>query len=304
MNDNTNAISQIRSFNRFYTKVLGLLDQHILDSEYSLTEVRVLHEISKTNKCTAIALGNQLEIDRSYMSRIIKHLDKGELITKVQSNQDNRVYYIALTEKGSNIIDELNRKSDEQIAKLFEHLGHEELSKVLESMDIIKNRISEELYPIIIRNFVEDDIEHLILRHQILYPAEYGLSSAFANDVNMVIHKFVGNFDANKECILIAEVDGQRLGSIAIAKSDDKMAQLRFFLLEPEARGKGIGKKLIENALEFCREKGYTHIFLETISKLKTARHIYKSKGFRITHTHENPAWGKDVIEERWDMDL
>lgn len=304
MNDNSNAISQIRSFNRFYTKVLGLLDQHILDSEYSLTECRVLHEISKTNKCTAIALGNQLDIDRGYMSRIIKHLEKRELIAKVQSNQDNRVYYIALTERGSDAIEELNKKSDEQIAKIFEHLGHEELSKVLESMNVIKSRISEKLYPITIRNFVEDDIEHLILRHQVLYPAEYGLSSTFVKDVNVVIHKFVEHFDINKECMLIAEMDGQRLGSIAIAKSDDKIAQLRFFLLEPEARGKGIGKKLVEKVLEFCREKGYTHIFLETISKLETARYIYKSKGFKITHTHENPAWGKDVIEEQWDMDL
>lgn len=304
MNVNSNAISQIRSFNRFYTKVLGLLDQYILDSEYSLTEVRVLHEISKTNRCTAIALGNQLEIDRSYMSRIVKHLEKEKLVTKVQSREDNRVYYIALTERGSDVIEELNRKSDEQIAKLFEHLGHEELSKVLESMDVIKSRISENLYPITIRDFVEDDIEYLVLKHQILYPAEYGLSSAFADDVNIIIHKFSDHFDRNKECILIAEFGGQRLGSIAIAKSDDKTAQLRFFLLEPEARGKGIGKKLVENALEFSRKKGYKHIFLETISKLETARHIYKSKGFKITHTHKKPEWGKDVMEERWDMDL
>lgn len=304
MNDHFNAISQIRSFNRFYTKVLGLLDQHILDSEYSLTEVRVLHEISKTNQCTAIALGNQLQIDRSYMSRIIKHLEKGELIIKVQSNKDNRVYYIALAEKGSSIIEELNKKSDEQIAKLFEHLGYEELSRVLEAMNIIKDRISESLHPIIIRNFVEDDINYLISQHQILYPDECGLSSAFVSNVNIVIDQFVEHFDSSNECILIAELDGRRLGSIAVAKSDDEIAQLRFFLLEPEARGKGIGKKLIENALGFCREKGYTHVFLVTISKLKTARHIYKSKGFQITHIQEKPAWGKDVIEERWDMDL
>lgn len=304
MNDNLDAISQIRSFNRFYTKVLGLLDQYILDSGYSLTEIRVLHEISKTNQCTAIVLGNQLEIDRSYMSRIIKHLEKDELITKVQSNKDNRVYYIALAEKGSAIIEELNKKSNEQIAKLFEHLGHEELSRVLEAMNMIKNKISESLYPIIIRDFIQEDIDYLISQHQMLYPAEYGLSSDFVNNVNIVIGQFVEHFDPSNECIFIAEVNGRRLGSIAVAKSDDKTAQLRFFLLEPEARGKGIGKKLIENALEFCREKGYAHIFLKTISKLKTARHIYKSKGFQITQVQERPAWGKDVVDERWDMDL
>jgi len=304
MNNNSNEISQIRSFNYFYTKVLGLLDQQILDGEHSLTEIRVLQEISKTDQSTAIVLSNKLEIERSYMSRIIKHLEKSELITKVQSKRDNRVYYIALTEKGSSAIGELNRKSDEQIVQVFEHLGQEGLSRVLKAMSVIKNRVSESLYPITIRNFVEEDIDYLILQHQIIYPAEYGLSSAFVNDVNKIIHQYVEHFDARKECILIAEVDGRRLGSIAIAKSDDKTAQLRFFLIEPEGRGKGIGKKLIETALEFCSEKDYTHIFLETLSKLKTARHIYKSKGFEITHTQENSEWGKDLIEERWDMDL
>ncbi|MFA9378705.1 MAG: GNAT family N-acetyltransferase [Lachnotalea sp.] len=304
MKDSSNAITQIRSFNRFYTKVLGLLDQHILESAYSLTEVRVLHEISRTNQCTAMVLGNHLEIDRSYMSRIIKHLGKGELITKVQSSLDNRIYYIALTQKGLNIIEELNEKSEDQIKKLFEYIEPEELDRILEAMNVIKSRITESMYHVTIRNFVQDDIEYLILRHQSLYPVEYGLSSIFADSVKLVVQQFVEHFDSNMECILIAEANGCRLGSIAIAKADSKTAQLRFFLLEPEARGKGIGKMLIESALQFSRERGYLHIFLETISKLKTARYLYKSNGFEITHTHEKPEWGMDVIEERWEMDL
>lgn len=304
MNDSLKAESKIRSFNRFYTKVLGLLDQYLLDSGYSLTEVRVLHEINKLNHCTAIALGNQLEIDRSYMSRILKHLEKDELITKVQSEQDNRVYYIELTQKGGEMIIELSKKSDEQIEKLFEHLSLEELTKVLEAMKIIKNRISESLYPITIRNFVPEDIDYVISRHQNLFPSEYGLSSLFIKDVDKVVNQFVLNYDASMECLLIAEEDGRKLGSIAIAKVDNTTAQLRFFLLEPDARGKGLGNKLVNNVLKFCREKGYKHIFLETISVLKTARHIYKNRGFVITHTEECPAWGKDLVKERWDLDL
>jgi len=272
MNNKLDAISQIRSFNRFYTNVLGLLDQYILDSGYSLTEVRVLLEISNVNHCTANALVNQLEIDRSYMSRIIKRLEKDELITKVQSEQDNRVNFITLTEKGAHTIDVLNKKSDEQIASLIQHLSPNEVCKVLDAMKIIKNKIPEIINPITIRSFVTDDIDYVISRHRIFYQDEYGLSSVFSDYVDKGVHHFAQHFDGSKECMLIPEIDGHPIGSIAIAKVDDKIAQLRYFLLEPEARGKGLGHKLVDMALMFCHDKGYTHIFLETISSLKTSK--------------------------------
>lgn len=304
MNNKLYAISQIRSFNRFYTNVLGLLDQYILDSGYSLTEVRVLLEISKANHCKANALVNQLEIDRSYMSRIIKHLEKDELITRVQSEKDNRVNFIALTVKGKHTIEVFNKKSDEQIASLIQNLSSNEVCKVLDAMKIIKYRISETINPITIRNFATNDIDYVISRHRILYQDEYRLSPVFGDYVDKGVHHFAQHFNAGKECMLIPEIDGHPVGSIAIAKADDKIAQLRYYLLEPEVRGKGLGHKLVDMALTFCHDKGYTHVFLETISALKTARHIYKSKGFEITHTHKNPEWGKDVWEERWDLDL
>lgn len=304
MDNKLDDISQIRSFNRFYTNVLGLLAQHILDSGYSLTEVRVLLEISKVNHCTANTLVNQLEIDRSYMSRIIKRLEKDELITRIQSEQDNRVNFIAVTEKGSQTIGILNEKSDEQIASLIQHLNPNEVSKVLDSMKIIKNKISEVVSPITIRNFVPDDVYYVISRHRILYDTEYGLSSIFGDYVEKGVHHFAQYYDKEKECMLISEINGQPVGSIVIAKSDDETAQLRYFLLEPETRGRGLGHKLVDMALDFCRKKGYKHVFLETISSLKTARHIYASKGFKITQSHKNPTWGEGVLEERWDLDL
>ena len=304
MKNDLNSIHKIRSFNRFYTKVLGLLDQHILESEYSLTEARILLEIGKSNKSTAIELGTQLGIDRSYMSRIVRHLEKDQLIIKEQSEKDNRIYEISLTESGKLILEKFNKKSDEQIYNLFKCINDEEEEIVMNAMNIIKNRVSESMNPVVIRNFNEDDVDYLILRHQTIYPAEYGFSQNFANDVDRIIHKFIENFDKEKECILIAELDGKRVGSIAIAKSNDDVAQLRFFLLEPEARGRGIGKKLIDSVIEFSRNKCYKHIFLETVSKLEVARIIYKSKGFEITSTHENPEWGKDILEEKWEMDL
>lgn len=304
MDNKLDAVSQIRSFNRFYTNVLGLLDQHILESGYSLTEVRILLEISKVHQCTANSLANRLEIDRSYMSRIIKHLEKDELIAKVQSEQDNRMNFIALTEKGKYTLDILSKKSDEKIANFIQHFNSNEVSKVLDAMQIMKDRISEIINPITIRSFTEDDIDYVICRHQILYREEYGLSNIFGDYVEESVHHFAQNYDKYKECMLIPEMNGHPVGSIAIVKVDDETAQLRYFFLESETRSRGLGNKLVDMALDFSKEKGYKHIFLETISILNTARHIYASKGFKITQTHKNTTWGNNILEERWDMDL
>lgn len=302
--DNQAAIDQIRSFNRFYTNVLGLLNQHILDSGYSLTEVRVLLEISKIKSCTANALVNQLVIDRSYMSRIIKHLEQDKLITKVQSERDNRVNLITLTEKGKKTISVLNKKSDDQIQSLFQQLSPDEIVKVLDSMKLIKEKFPETISPIKIRNFIEDDINYVISRHRILYEQEYGLSSVFGDYVEKGVHHFAQNYNSEMECMLIPEINGRPVGSVVIVKADEETAQLRYFLLEPETRGRGLGHKLVDKALDFCQEKGYKRVFLETICFLEAARHIYASKGFKITRTHRNPSWGEDVIEERWDLVL
>lgn len=304
MNTKLNPISQIRSFNRFYINVLGLLDQHILDSNYSLTEVRVLLEISKTNRCTANNLADPLKIDHSYMSRILKHLEADHLIARVQADHDKRINFIVITEKGTCTIENLNQKSDEQILKLTKNLTPTDLCHILNGMKLIKKIMSETITPITIRNFVMADIEYVISRHKNLYQNEYNLSPIFGNYVDTGVHDFVENFDADKECMLIAIVNAHPVGSIAVANVDNKTAHLRYYLLEPEVRGQGLGQRLIDKALLFCRDKNYTHVFLETISALKTARYIYKSKGFAITHTHENPAWGTNVVEERWDLDL
>jgi DNA-binding MarR family transcriptional regulator/GNAT superfamily N-acetyltransferase len=304
MKKTVDSIHKIRSFNRFYTNILGLLNQHILESGYSLTEVRVMLEISKINHCTANALATQLNIDRSYMSRIIKNLERNELITRVQSTKDNRVNFITLTMKGTETITNLNKKSNEQIFSLIQPLDQNQLANVTEAMEIIKNILSNNSNSIVIRNFIVEDIHYVISRHRVLYKEEYGLTPVFSDYVDKGVHHFAKHYDKNCECMLIAEIEKKPIGSIVIVKSDNSIAQLRYFLIEPEIRGRGLGHRLVKLALDFCREKGYKHVFLETISSLKTARHIYKSHGFSLTTCHENPTWGKNVLEERWDLDL
>lgn len=304
MQNNLDCIHKIRSFNRFYTNILGLLNQHILESGYALTEARVLLEISKITHCTSNALAARLNIDRSYMSRIIKVLEKNELITKVQSKKDNRINLITLTLKGNETIASLNQKSDEHIASLIQPLDENQLIKVTEAMKIIKNIISDRVNPIIIRNFIASDIDYILSRHCVLYEEEYGLNSVFRDYVDKGLHHFAKHYDINYECMLIAEIENKPIGSVVIVKSDNSTAQLRYFLIEPEIRGRGLGHRLVTMALDFCREKGYKHVFLETFSLLKTARHIYKSHGFTLTSSHENPTWGENILEERWDLDL
>ncbi len=298
------TFTEIRNFNRFYTNVLGLLDQYILDSGYSLTEVRVLLEISKSHHCMANTLVNALKIDRSYMSRIIKRLEKVNLITKAQSEHDNRINFILLTGNGRQTINMLDKKSNEQIKGLIKHLNSKEISSVLDAMRIIKNKFSETINPITIRNFISEDIDYVISSHKLLYEKEYGLSTIFGDYVEKGVHNFAQHFNSGKECMLICEMNGLPVGSIVIANTNDETAKLRYFLLEPGTRGRGLGHQLVDMALDFCLKKGYTHVFLETISVLEVARHIYASKGFKITQSHKNTTWGNDILEERWDLNL
>lgn len=298
------SVRKIRSFNRFYTNILGLLNQHILGSSYSLTEARVILEISKINHCTANLLATRLLIDRSYMSRIIKHLEKDEVITKIQSPTDNRVKFITLTAKGENTITQLNQKSDEQIAALIQPLSQDQQSKLTAAMKAIQTIIADSVDPVTIRNFAAEDIHYVISRHCSLYEKEYGLTGSFCDYVDAGVRQFAEHYDANWECMLIAETEKKPVGSIAIVKTTDTTAQLRYFLLEPAMRGRGLGNRLVNTTITFCREKGYKHIFLETISALTTARHIYKSHGFTLTSSHENFSWGEAVMEERWDLKL
>jgi len=297
------TITEIRNFNRLYTNVLGLLDRHILASDYSLAEARTLFEIRRSEPCSANKLSGLLLIDRSNMSRILSKLERQGLIMRSLSETDNRVHLIKLTNQGHEAFDYLDARSNEQIAALFRRFSAKELDAIRSTMNLMARRLSDD-QPIVIRSHTDSDFEYVVKRHKTLYAQEYGLSSVFAAYAEKVIREFAHSFEEEKEHLFIAEHQGKPVGSLAVAHSDDQTGQLRFFLIEPEMRGKGLGQKLMDNALSFCHEKGYKHVFLETISALSAARHIYRSRGFAITQTHTNPQWGKEVLEERWEMDL
>lgn len=304
MQEQHKAIAHIRSFNRFYTHILGLLNRHILDSEFSLTEARVLLEISKSPQNQANALADRLRIDRSFLSRILRRLETKGLIARTPVPQDSRAHAIMLTPAGHGVLRELDGRSEAQILSLIQTLSPDDLAAVQQAMEVIRDRFSQSVCPVTVRSYRQGDAAYIIQSHTALYRQEYGLTEAFGAFVDRLVRQFTQTLDPACECVLIPQCEGRPLGSIAIAKVDAHTAQLRFFLLEQEARGLGLGLRLAQAALAFAKQAGYRHIVLETISDLTSARAIYRRLGFAITHTHPHADWGREVLEERWEMDL
>lgn len=298
-------VTEIRGFNRFYTNILGLLDQHIIDSGYSLTEARILFEISKTDVCTANQLCSLLDIDRSYMSKIINKFEKKGLINRSICNTDNRNIEIHMTEKGTEVFHTLNDRANKQIEDLISKLNIEDCERLIAGIRSVKKYFSKATKDIKIRPYQEQDIAYVIDRQLSLYESERQFTTEiWKNYLTQGVISLVEKFDPQKDCMFILECDNNASGCIAITHSDDNVAQLRYFFLEPELRGLGVGTGLLNTALEFCRQKKYSHVFLWTVSAQESARILYKNAGFKITETSENDNWGTPVLEEKWDLDL
>lgn len=298
-------VTEIRGFNRFYTNILGLLDQHIIDSGYSLTEARILFEISKTDTCTANQLCSVLDIDRSYMSKIIGKFEKKGLISRRVCSTDNRNMEIHLTEKGLSDFHELNNRANRQIEDLIAKLSTEDSEKLIDSMRTVKKYFTRATKDIKIRPYQEQDITYVIDRQLSLYESERQFTTEiWKKYLTQGVFTLVEKFDPEKDCMFILECDGNASGCIAITHTQDNAAQLRYFFLEPELRGLGAGTGLLNAALDFCRQKKYPHVFLWTVSAQESARVLYKNAGFRITETSENEDWDVPVLEEKWELDL
>lgn len=298
-------VNSVRGFNRFYTNILGLLDQHILDSDYSLTEARILFDLHETGTCTANTLSTKLKIDKSYLSRMLKRFEEKGLIAKAVSSEDSRASCIGLTQQGRQVIDDLSSASNRQIEHLFAPLSDGECQSVFSAMKIITQSFTKATTDIVIRLFTHKDIDYMIARQISMYDIEYGFSSeAWKVYIADGVQHLIEQFDPERDCVYILEANGVVSGCIAITDIEGRTAQLRFFFIEPTLRGLGAGNKLINMAISFCKEKQYKRVFLWTFSKLAAARHLYSKNGFQMTDTHENCEWGEPVLEERWDLNL
>lgn len=305
----SSMVYSVRKFNRFYTNILGLLDQHLLNSEFSLSEARVLYELGHMENCASKKLIEELKIDSGYLSRIMKRFEKRDLVYRVQSDEDGRLFFIYLTEKGKETLAGLDELSNRQIQRLVTELQPRNRKKLLEGMKNIEGALSD-AHPmskekIEIRSGLRPgDIGYLIHMHGWIYTLDCGYNHMFEGYVCKTFYEFAGNYNPEKDRIWFAEASGNIVGAIAIVGHTAEKAQLRWFIIHPDFRGMGLGKKLFEGAMKYCREKGYKNIFLETTDDQKTAIHMYIKAGFKKIRENEDNSWGINHIEQTYELNL
>jgi N-acetylglutamate synthase-like GNAT family acetyltransferase len=236
---------------------------------------------------------------------MLNNFKKIDLISKKSSPDDNRIFFIELTDKGNVLIKELVKASNNQIEQLFSSLSIKECDEVCHAMKTIKKNLTKATTNITIRPFASNDNDFIISRQINLYKIEYGFNSdkwkAYIKDG--VKHLF-DQFNQNKDCVYILEVNNNPSGCIAITHTKGDIAQLRFFFVEPTLRGLGTGNMLINKAISFCKQKHYKQVILWTFSELHAARHLYHKLGFQIIDTRKNSNWGEPIVEECWSLNL
>jgi DNA-binding MarR family transcriptional regulator/GNAT superfamily N-acetyltransferase len=294
---------QIRKFNRFYTNIIGLVNQTVLESPYSLAEVRVLLEIDKAGECKASDLIGLLQIDPGYLSRMLARFKREHMLRAAKSPTDGRAQLLSLTDKGRTVFGNLSDSSTRQIVTMLENLPGSDQEKLVGYMKEIQAILSRQGDNCItIRPWRPGDLGYIAHRHGVLYEKEYGLDQSFEGYVLAGMVKFFEN--QTKGNIWVAESGGQIIGSIAIVDVDSQAAQLRWFLIEPEFRGIGLGRQLMDTAINYCRDRVFCRVFLWTFQGLDAARHLYSSRGFVPTEEVENNTWAQRLVEERWDLTL
>jgi DNA-binding MarR family transcriptional regulator/ribosomal protein S18 acetylase RimI-like enzyme len=299
-------IEKIRKFNRFYANILGKIDQEIYNQPFSLSEARVITEIHMRNGCTATEVRETLGIDRGYMSRMIQRFEEEKIITKKQSSDDKRQFLLFLTENGKEIYAHLVEEASRGVGKMIRQISKPYLSKLITSMETIESIFSTEhdrQPEVTIQSFQPGDVGYIAHLHGRYYQETYKFGPMFEYYVMKGLTEFMVSNDGGD--LWIAKVNDKIVGSIAITKFDDSTAQLRWFILDEKYHGLGIGKKLMDTAMQFCNTQGYQHIFLWTVSILEAARHLYQKYNFKITEEKPNDEWTEStVIEERWDLVL
>jgi DNA-binding MarR family transcriptional regulator len=301
-------VAAMRRFNRFYTRQIGLLEEGLLNSPFSLTQVRILYELAHGNHATAAELCRDLGLDAGYLSRILAAFEKDGLIEKQGSREDARQTLLKLTKKGRQAFAPLNARSNEQVGGLLGKLPTTKQDRLIQSMGTIQSLLSpegERLPSYLLRQHRPGDMGWVVWRHGILYWQEYHYDERFEALVAEIVAEFIEKFDSSRERCWIAEKDGANVGSVFLVKKSGSLAKLRLLLVEPSARGLGIGKRLVEECVRFAREAGYKKIMLWTQSELTAARRIYEGAGFRLVGEERHQSWGRtDLVAETWELKL
>ncbi|HEX6718074.1 MAG TPA: helix-turn-helix domain-containing GNAT family N-acetyltransferase [Pyrinomonadaceae bacterium] len=300
-------VDAVRHFNRFYTRQIGVLREGWADTDFSLTEVRVLYELAHHDDLTAAKLGKDLGLDRGYLSRILQGFAKRGLIKKTRSTADARQSHLALTAKGRKVFAPLNTRSQEDVGAMLSQLPTKDQERLIQAMTTIERLISHKpdpKVPYVIRPHHPGDMGWIVHRHGVLYSEEYGWDENFEALVAQITANFIKNFDPKRERCWIVEREGEIVGSVLLVKKSKTVGQLRLLLVEPTARGLGIGKRLVDECIRFARQKGYRKIVLWTNDGLHTARHLYEEAGFKLVQEERHHSYGHDLVGQYWELKL
>jgi DNA-binding MarR family transcriptional regulator/GNAT superfamily N-acetyltransferase len=299
----------VRRFNRFYTRQIGLLQEGLLDSPFSLTEARVLYELAHRDKPTAGEIGGELGLDAGYLSRILGSFEKRKLIEKIPSATDRRQSLLTLTRHGRKVFAPLEARSKAQVAAMLAALPEAGQLRLVAAMDTLQALLGKPATstgpsgePYAVRTHRPGDLGWVVHRHGVLYAQEYGYDETFEALVAEIVAKFIQNYDAKRERCWIAEHEGEIAGSIFLVAESNSVAKLRLLLVEPSARGLGIGARLVSECVRFARRAGYQKIVLWTQSELDAARHVYRKAGFSVIEEKQHRSFGKDLTAETWEL--
>jgi DNA-binding MarR family transcriptional regulator/GNAT superfamily N-acetyltransferase len=297
----------VRAFNRFYTRKLGVLDQQLLKSPFSLSEARVLYELAHGENLAAKEIGIELGLDPGYLSRIVQSFEEKGLLTRKPLPADRRQHLLGLTAKGRQAFAKVDRSSHDDVADTLASLRRGDGQRLIEAMAVIERLLGASPAPpppALLRNHRPGDMGWVVQSHGALYASEYGFDSSFEGLVAEITAKFLGSFDASRERCWIADIDGVQVGSIFLVRHTDDIAKLRLLLVDPAGRGQGLGQRLVAECISFAQACGYRKITLWTQSILVAARRIYQDAGFKLVATEPHRSFGQSLIGETWEREL
>ena len=308
LGDSEGEIAAVRAFNRAYTKKLGVLDQHLRKSPYSLSVARVMYELAHRDEMTATEIGGELGLDPGYLSRIVQGFEDDGLISREALASDRRHFRLALTTKGRQAFARLDRSSHDEVAAMLSELTVADRKRLTEAMETIERLLclsrAVPSRPAILRDPRPGDMGYVVQSHGALYAGEYGFDATFEALVAEIVAKFITSFDAARERCWIADIDGDAVGSVFLVRHSDDVAKLRLLLVDPAGRGQGIGQRLVAECISFARACGYRKITLWTQSILLAARKIYQDAGFKLVASEPHRSFGQDLIGETWEREL
>lgn len=300
-------IDAVRAFNRFYTRQIGLLDEALLKSSFSLTEARVLYELANREGVVASDLVRDLALDPGYLSRLLKKFEERGLVERAATEADSRRSEITLTLSGRQAFAPLNEGSNDQVRALLDRLPRNDQDRLVKAMQVVRRLLgdgAEPRVPYLLRPLQVGDVGWIAHRQGLIYAQDYGWDETYEVLVAEILVAFVRNFDSKWERSWVAEREGEVVGSVFVVRKSPEVAKLRLLYVEPSARGLGIGRRLVDECIAFARAKGYETLTLWTNDILGSARRIYQAAGFTLAEEEHHHSFGKGLVGQTWNLDL